>query len=68
MAALACLDAVAKHEKEERAKARNLAGGIDDISDSNEAEPPKLLPTMHRVWPHLAACLKHTAPSVSLVR
>lgn len=64
MVALASMDAVMKHEKEERERARNLVGHDDVSADFNETESPKLLPTMHRVWPHLAACLKHTTPSV----
>ncbi|KAI5070070.1 hypothetical protein GOP47_0014413 [Adiantum capillus-veneris] len=64
MVSMACLDALAKREKEEKAKARTLTGHVDDISDFTDAEPPKLLPVMHRVWPHLAACLKHAMPSV----
>ncbi|MCO5612061.1 hypothetical protein L7F22_066323 [Adiantum nelumboides] len=64
MFAMASLDALAKQEKEEKLKARALAGRAEDISDFTDAESPKLLPTMHRVWPHLAACFKHAMPSV----
>ncbi|KAH7284590.1 hypothetical protein KP509_34G061400 [Ceratopteris richardii] len=64
VAAMSFLDALLKLEKEEKARASNLPGHTNEVSELTDSEPPKLLPTMHRVWPHLSACLKHVMPSV----
>lgn len=64
MDALSHMDLVAKQEKEQRAVLHKLVSQSDETQSFDETETPKLLPTMHRVWPHLAACLKRTQPSV----
>ncbi|CAM6129670.1 unnamed protein product [Calypogeia fissa] len=52
-------------EKESIEQLCKLVGGVNEstslasVSDNNEAEQKKLLPSMNRVWPHLVLCLRH---------